>query len=67
MPWLKQLILFLIAWFFVKLVVVLAVLLIPIFTILANLILSPLQNDEKAQIIFVMFIFPLCMNIIQGI
>jgi hypothetical protein len=65
-PWFKQLILFLIAWFFVKTIIAVALLLIPIFGMIAAWILSPLANDRRAQIVFVMFIFPLIMNVIQG-
>ncbi|KAJ3311948.1 hypothetical protein HDV04_003557 [Boothiomyces sp. JEL0838] len=64
-PWIKQLVLFLIAWFFVKLIVTISLVLVPIFGIIATWILSPLQ-DERYQVIFVMFIFPLIMNIVQA-
>lgn len=64
-PWFKQLILFLFAWFFVKVIVAVSILAIPVFGIIATWLLSPLQSD-RAQIVVVMFIFPLCMNVVQG-
>ncbi|KAJ3317295.1 hypothetical protein HDV06_001717 [Boothiomyces sp. JEL0866] len=47
------------------LVVTVTLVLVPIFGIIATWILSPL-SDERYQVIFVMFIFPLIMNIIQA-
>jgi hypothetical protein len=66
-PWIKQLTLFLIAWFFVKIIITVVLLLLPIFGIIAAWILSPISSDRRAQIVFVMFVFPLIMNVIQGI
>jgi hypothetical protein len=66
MPWFKQLILFLTAWFWVKIIVGFALFAVPIFSILGTWVLSPIADDKRAQIVFVMFLFPLCMNIIQG-
>ena len=65
--WFKQLILFLLAWFIVKVIVVLALNFIPIFGIIGGWILEPIKNDPRAQIVFVMFVFPLTMNILQVI
>jgi hypothetical protein len=65
-PWFKQLILFLIAWFFVKIIIAIGLLQIPLFGIIAEWILSPISGDRRAQVVFVMFVFPLIMNIIQG-
>jgi hypothetical protein len=65
-PWFKQLILFLIGWFWVKTIIALGLLLIPIFGVIAEWILSPISGDRRTQIVFVMFVFPLIMNIIQG-
>ncbi|KAI8902014.1 vacuolar membrane protein-domain-containing protein [Globomyces pollinis-pini] len=66
-PWFKQLVLFLIAWFFVKVIVGFVLLVCPIFSIVATWMLKPLASNPYAQVIFVMFLFPLCMNVIQGI
>ncbi|KAJ3371953.1 hypothetical protein HDU91_004727 [Kappamyces sp. JEL0680] len=65
-PWFKQLCLFLFSWFWVKAIIVLALLLFPFFTNIAAWLLSPLEQDERAQIVVVMFLFPLMMNIVQA-
>lgn len=63
--WFKQLLLFLMAWSLVKFIVALSLYLIPIFGIIGGWILEPIKNDPRAQIVFVMFVFPLAMNILQ--
>ncbi|KAI8926283.1 vacuolar membrane protein-domain-containing protein [Entophlyctis helioformis] len=67
-PWIKQLTLFITAWFFVKLSIVIALEVFPIFGILGVWILSPLAatGDPRLQVIVVMLVFPLIMNIIQA-
>jgi hypothetical protein len=65
-PWFKQLFFFLSAWVFVKIIVSITLIFVPIFGILATLILSPLTGYQHAEIIFVMFVFPLVMNICQA-
>eukprot|EP00842_Homolaphlyctis_polyrhiza_P000008 jgi/Hompol1/1007/HPOL_001402-RA len=68
MPWLKQFIVFMAAWFFVKLTVVLALDVFPIFGIFGEWILAPLAEtgNPRLQVLFVMLLFPLVMNIIQA-
>ncbi|TPX62657.1 hypothetical protein PhCBS80983_g00320 [Powellomyces hirtus] len=66
--WLRQLLLFLTAWFFVKLFVVLLLHFIPFFATVAQWILDPLvsSHDTRLQVVVVMLIFPLIMNVIQA-
>ena len=66
--WLKQFLLFITAWLFVKLLVVLSLAYIPLFRIIGELLLSPFKSigDPRAQIVFVMLLFPLVMNIVQA-
>lgn len=66
--WFKQLLLFLFAWFGVKLVVVIALIALPFLATLAELLLLPLQytGDTRLQVVFVMMLFPLIMNIVQA-
>ncbi|KAL2911882.1 hypothetical protein HK105_208665 [Polyrhizophydium stewartii] len=68
MPWLKQFTLFIIAWFFVKLLVVISLEVFPFFGQFGEWILSPLARtgDPRLQVLVVMLIFPLIMNIIQA-
>ncbi|KAJ1343074.1 hypothetical protein BSLG_002100 [Batrachochytrium salamandrivorans] len=67
-PWFKQLCIFITAWFFVKLLVVLALSVFPFFGTFGEWVLSPLAaiGDPRFQIVFVMLIFPLIMNIVQA-
>ena len=67
LSWFKQLILFLLAWSLVKIIVVLVLYFVPLFGIIGGWILEPIKDDPRAQIVFVMFIFPLTMNILQVI
>ncbi|KAI8816916.1 vacuolar membrane protein-domain-containing protein [Fimicolochytrium jonesii] len=67
--WAKQLLLFLIAWFFVKLTVVAILTLFPFLATVAGWILNPLvsgDTDPRLQVLVVMLIFPLCMNVVQA-
>ncbi|KAJ3223530.1 hypothetical protein HK099_001008 [Clydaea vesicula] len=66
--WLKQLGLFLLSWFCVKVVVVISLNVFPFLSKIAELLLSPLtqSGNTKLQVLFVMLIFPLIMNIIQA-
>ncbi|KAJ3188919.1 hypothetical protein HDU85_004635 [Gaertneriomyces sp. JEL0708] len=67
--WAKQLVLFLTAWFFVKLTVVILLDVFPFFATFAGWILDPLVHhtgDTKLQVVVVMLIFPLIMNVIQA-
>ncbi|KAJ8324677.1 hypothetical protein BDV3_004904 [Batrachochytrium dendrobatidis] len=68
MPWFKQLCLFITAWFFVKLLVVISLELFPFLGIFGKWVLSPLTaiGDPRFQIVVVMLIFPLIMNIVQA-
>ncbi|KAJ3089785.1 hypothetical protein HK102_005512 [Quaeritorhiza haematococci] len=66
--WFKQLLIFLTAWFFVKLSVVLSLEIFPFFVSFAEIILAPLTwtGDTRLQVVVVMLIFPLIMNICQA-
>ncbi|KAJ3195522.1 hypothetical protein HK101_011886 [Irineochytrium annulatum] len=67
-PWLRQFLLYLTGWFFVKLVVVLSLETFPIFSLAAEWILGPITRtrDPRLQVLVVMLLFPLCMNIVQA-
>ncbi|KAI9090518.1 vacuolar membrane protein-domain-containing protein [Phlyctochytrium arcticum] len=66
--WFRQLILFLTAWFFVKVFVVLLLKVFPFLATMAAWVLDPLarDGDTKLQTVVVMFIFPLIMNVVQA-
>ncbi|KAJ3004958.1 hypothetical protein HKX48_000974 [Thoreauomyces humboldtii] len=66
--WIRQLLLFLTAWFFVKLTVVVLLHVFPFFAAAADWILRPLvtSHDTRLQVVVVMLIFPLIMNVIQA-
>jgi hypothetical protein len=64
-PWIKQLVLFLIAWVFVKLIVTLLINNVTPLQTFADWILSPLRPHPRLEIAVVLFIFPLIMNIVQ--
>ncbi|RKO87175.1 Vaculolar membrane protein-domain-containing protein, partial [Blyttiomyces helicus] len=66
--WFKQFVLFLTAWFFVKLTVVILLDVFPFFAEFAKWLLAPLarSGDTRLQVIVVMLIFPLIMNICQA-
>lgn len=66
LPWFKQLLIFLHAWVWVKVVVVIALVYLPFLSVFAEWVLAPFAS-EQLQIIFVMFIFPLVMNVIQAL
>ncbi len=66
-PWFKQLIIFLWSWVWVKAIVAISILKIPILSDFATWLISPLEHNQKAQIVFVMFVFPLCMNLVQAL
>ncbi|KAI8914174.1 vacuolar membrane protein-domain-containing protein [Gorgonomyces haynaldii] len=63
--WFKQLLIFLLAWVFVKLIVVLSIHNISFLIVFAEWILRPL-TEQRTQVIVVLFLFPLVMNIIQA-
>ncbi|KND02303.1 uncharacterized protein SPPG_02777 [Spizellomyces punctatus DAOM BR117] len=66
--WFRQLLLFITAWFFVKLTVVFLLKIFPFFAVIAGWLLDPLvhSGDTRLQVVVVMLIFPLIMNIIQA-
>ncbi|KAJ3216158.1 hypothetical protein HDU67_009885 [Dinochytrium kinnereticum] len=66
--WFKQLLLFITAWFFVKLIVVIALETFPFFGHFAEWILGPIERtgNPRLQVLVVMLLFPLVMNIIQA-
>ncbi len=66
--WIRQTILFITAWFFVKISVLILLAIFPFIVSFGEWILSPLEQsgDSKLQVIVVMLIFPLIMNIIQA-
>ena len=65
-PWCKQLMLFLLAWFGVKVTVVILLTFVPHFGRVAEWIFLIFKGNTKGQVVFAMLIFPLCMNIVQG-
>jgi hypothetical protein len=58
--------LFITAWFFVKLIIVLGIDAMPFLVDFASWVLSPLERDAKLQVVVVMLFFPLIMNIVQA-
>ncbi|KAJ3106164.1 hypothetical protein HDU97_006981 [Phlyctochytrium planicorne] len=66
--WLKQLSLFITAWFFVKVTVVIALETFPFFSHFAELVLRPIERtgNPKLQVVVVMLLFPLVMNVVQA-
>ncbi|KAJ3288087.1 hypothetical protein HK104_008344 [Borealophlyctis nickersoniae] len=66
--WIRQFLLFIVAWSFVKSTVIFALDTFPILTTLASILLTPLEKsgDARLEVIVVMLIFPLIMNIIQA-
>lgn len=67
LPWFKQLLIFLLSWLWVKLSVVLILVMMPFFNAFALWVLSMFKDNVDAQIFFVMFCFPLAMNIVQAV
>ncbi|KAI8801263.1 vacuolar membrane protein-domain-containing protein [Cladochytrium replicatum] len=66
--WFKQLCLFIAAWFWVKITVVLILQLFPFLAAVVEYMLGPLErgSDSRAQVVVVMLLFPLCMNVLQA-
>jgi hypothetical protein len=64
--WIKQLVLFLVSWVCVKATVIILLTFIPIFGVITEWIFSFFNGHTKMQVVFVMFIFPLIMNIVQA-
>jgi uncharacterized membrane protein YgcG len=66
--WLRQFALFISAWFFVKVVVVISLQTFPFLSHFATWVLDPISRtgNAKLQVVVVMLLFPLVMNVVQA-